>query len=254
MSVEALTKLCDRRLQRSSKPRSNGTTGILDTGIGTRRIADLLEVSGAHVDVAKIAWGSSLITGHLVEKLVAYRSGDVEPMLGGTLFEYAYLRGQVDALLDAVRDLHVSIEISDGVAEVPNGDKLRWIERFAVHTKVVSEVGGKGERQDRDWKRLVTEQLAAGASAIVVEGREIGPVGEPIREGFVDAIVDAAGGADNLVFEALERGQQLWLIQRFGPNVNLANIRPDDVLTLESFRQGLKEHTLLSMWNLAQRP
>jgi len=35
------------------------------------------------------------------------------------------------------------------------------------------------------------------------------------------------------------------MIKRFGPNVNLGNIPPTDLLTLESFRMGLKEHTLL---------
>ena len=30
----------------------------------------------------------------------------------------------------------------------------------------------------------------------------------------------------------------------FGETSNLANIRTEDVLTLESFRRGLKEHTL----------
>ena len=35
------------------------------------------------------------------------------------------------------------------------------------------------------------------------------------------------------------------MIKRFGTNVNLGNIPPTDLLTLESFRMGLKEHTLL---------
>jgi phosphosulfolactate synthase (CoM biosynthesis protein A) len=35
------------------------------------------------------------------------------------------------------------------------------------------------------------------------------------------------------------------LIKRIGCNANLGNILPKDLLTLESFRLGLKEHTLL---------
>jgi phosphosulfolactate synthase len=81
---------------------------------------------------------------------------------------------------------------------------------------------------------------------IVVEGRQVGPVGQPIREHFVDELVGLAGGHQRLVWEALERPQQLFFLKKLGPNANLANIKTTDVLTLESFRRGLKEHTLLT--------
>src|SRR5262245_49506274 len=89
--------------ERNSKPRTFGLTIALDTGLGPREAADLVAVSSAHVDYVKIAWGSSLITGHLDEKLDVYRQGGVAPLLGGTLFEYAFLRA-TDATTDVVED------------------------------------------------------------------------------------------------------------------------------------------------------
>lgn len=229
---------------RTRKPRREGITAVIDTGLGPNRIDDLARVAGEYCDHAKIAWASGIITGELEDKIERYRSHEIEPLLGGSLFEYAYLWGKVDLLLSLVRDTRVSIEVSDGVATVPRKEKLRWIEAFAAHVTVFSELGGKLESHDLDWPTCISEELAAGARYVVIEGRELGPVGREIREDLADRILDAADPA-TIVFEALERYQQVWLIKRVGPNVNLGNIRADDLLVLECFRQGLKEQTLL---------
>jgi phosphosulfolactate synthase len=36
----------------------------------------------------------------------------------------------------------------------------------------------------------------------------------------------------------------VWFVRRFGPDVNLSNIAPDDVLALETLRLGLRSDTL----------
>jgi phosphosulfolactate synthase len=232
------------RGERTSKPRATGITVILDKGLGVRAVEDLGEVAGDYCDFAKIAWGSALITGQLEAKFAAYRKFDIEPLLGGTLFEYCYLRDRVEQLLELCKAHKLHVEISDGVIDLARDDKLGWIEKFAKHGHVLSEVGGKTASHDLDWESAVKEELSAGASQVVIEGRELGPVGKEIRTELVDALLDAIAPS-KLVFEALERYQQVWLIKRVGPNVNLGNILPKDLLTLESFRLGLKEHTLL---------
>lgn len=231
---------------RNSKPRSFGLTIALDTGLGPRKAADLVETASDHVDFVKIAWGSSLITGHLEEKLEVYRRGGVAPLLGGTLFEYAFLHGKLEELYALVRGTKMHIEVSDGSIDIPAADKLRWIERFAAVTDVWSEIGGKISLHVKDWGEVLRQEFGAGAKLIVVEGRQVGPVGQPIREHFVDELLQLAGGHEKLIWEALERPQQLFFLKKLGPNANLANIKTDDVLTLESFRRGLKEHTLLT--------
>jgi phosphosulfolactate synthase len=229
---------------RTAKPRAFGLTIALDTGLGTRRAADLVEACGAHVDFVKIAWGSSLITGALDAKLAVYRAANVTPLLGGTLFEYAFLHGKLEELFAVVRETKMHIEVSDGSIDIPGPDKLRWIERFAKVTEVWSEIGGKLELHVKDWGAVLKQEFGAGAKMIVVEGRQVGPVGQPIREHFVDELIGLANGHEKLIWEALERPQQLFFLKKLGRNVNLANIKTDDVLTLESFRRGLKEHTL----------
>jgi phosphosulfolactate synthase len=245
---DRIDALLDQGL-RSDKPRQSGLTVVIDKGqMGTHTISDFAAQGGAHCDFVKIAWGSALITGNLVDKLDRYRACGIQPMFGGTLFEYAYLRGKLPVLLDLVKELKVHIEVSDGVIDLSHADKLKWISRFAQVTDVWSEVGGKIVRQNRDWGPVIRQEMAAGSKKVVVEGREIGPVGmtkeSDVRSEVVDAVLEGAK-LEDLVFEAFERRQQVWLIKHLGPNVNLANIPPTDLLTLESFRRGLKEHTLL---------
>jgi phosphosulfolactate synthase len=235
-------------VRRTGKPRTDGITVVIDTGMGPNRVDDLASVAGEFCDSVKIAWASALVTGGLEDKIAQYRRHQIKPLLGGSLFEYAYLWGKLDLLVPLVRDMGCAIEVSDGVVTIPRRDKLRWIETFAAHTTVFSEVGGKLSSHDLDWPVCIREELAAGASYVVVEGREIGPVGHEIRVDLVDQIVGATEPS-RIVFEALERYQQSWLILRLGPNVNLGNIRADDVVVLECFRQGLKEQTMLATWD-----
>ncbi len=47
-----------------------------------------------------------------------------------------------------------------------------------------------------------------------------------------------------MIFEAPQRAQQAWLLSTSGPNVNLGNIAPEDVIALETLRRGLRYDTL----------
>ena len=96
--------------------------------------------------------------------------------------------------------------------------------------RVVSEVGKKNPEDD---VRLIPTAGGPGASGtragawkVIVEGRESGTVGIYDARGAVlgelaDALV-AAVGVTSLVFEAPQKSQQVWLIQRYGAEVNSA--------------------------------
>jgi phosphosulfolactate synthase len=83
---------------------------------------------------------------------------------------------------------------------------------------------------------------------VITEGREGGtagiyrPTGE-MRTGLVDEIVHEVP-VDDLVFEAPTKGSQAWFVKHFGSSVNLGNIRPDEVIALETLRLGLRGDTL----------
>ncbi|MEA2248566.1 MAG: phosphosulfolactate synthase, partial [Solirubrobacteraceae bacterium] len=60
---------------------------------------------------------------------------------------------------------------------------------------------------------------------------------------LIEAIVGAVP-PERLLFEAPKKEQQAWLVRRFGANVNLSNIAPDDVVSVETLRLGLRFDTM----------
>jgi phosphosulfolactate synthase len=46
------------------------------------------------------------------------------------------------------------------------------------------------------------------------------------------------------MFDAPRKHQQVWFVRRLGSDVNLGNIAPADVLSLETLRLGLRSDTL----------
>ena len=83
---------------------------------------------------------------------------------------------------------------------------------------------------------------------MIMEARESGTAGiyradgEP-RTGLIDEIAHAIE-PDKLLFEAPLRPQQVWLLKRFGTECSLGNIAPDDVLSVETLRLGLRADTV----------
>jgi phosphosulfolactate synthase len=236
---------------RSDKPRQQGITHVLDRGLSVAEVDSLLEVIGDAVDLVKLGWGTALVTGNLHDKLARYREHDVPVMLGGTLTELAIAQDRLDALLEWLRKLGLRhIEISDGTITIPHEHKLELIERCKDEFTVLSEVGSKDDTRimaPYRWVELIEKELAAGAWKVIAEARESGNVGifrhdGEVRMGLIDEIVHAVS-PDRLLFEAPRKDQQVWFVRRFGGEVNLGNISPEDVLSLETIRRGLRSDT-----------
>ncbi len=237
---------------RAGKPRDEGLTHVIDKGMNLREIEGLFDTGGAYVDIVKLGWGTSYVTNNLEKKIALYRFLDTPVVCGGTLFEAVYARGKLDefkAWLHEQRFSHV--EISDGTIDIPRERKLELIADFARDFTVLSEVGSKDEEvvyAPYQWVEWIKEELAAGAWKVITEGREGGtagiyrPTGE-MRTGLVDEIAHSIDFSD-LIFEAPTKASQAWFVKHFGPNVNLGNIPPDEVIPLETLRLGLRGDTL----------
>jgi len=139
-------------------------------------------------------------------------------------------------------------------------DKHALLRLAAQRFVVLSEVGSKDPHQvltAGQWTREVATDLAAGARWVITEGRESGTVGTYRDDGAVrEEVVAAAvrgGGVDKVMFEAPHKDQQAWLIRAFGPDVNLANIPVQEVVSLETLRLGLRADTsdLTRQWQHA---
>ena len=228
----------------------NGLTHVIDKGLGPRAWADVLEVSGDHISIVKLGWGTAYVTRNLPAKLDVLRGKPV--VIGGTFFEVVYVKDKVDEYKRWLTDLGLThVEISDGTVEIPREEKLELIADLARDFTVLSEVGSK----DSDvnfapylWVQWIKEELEAGAWKVITESRESGtagifrPSGE-MRTGLIDEIVNEVAVAD-LIFEAPTKASQAWFVKEFGPTVNLGNIPPDEVIPLETLRLGLRGDTL----------
>jgi phosphosulfolactate synthase len=237
---------------RPGKPRTEGLTHVIDKGLNLREIEGMFDTAGRYVDIVKLGWGTSYVTNNLEKKIALYRSFETPVVCGGTLFEAVYARGKLDEFKRWLTEQRFShVEISDGTLEIPRERKVELIADFARDFTVLSEVGSKYEEIDYapyQWVEWIKEELEAGAWKVITEGREGGtagiyrPTGE-MRTGLVDEIVHEIPVSD-LVFEAPTKSSQAWFVKQFGPNVNLGNIPPDEVIPLETLRLGLRADTL----------
>ncbi len=225
---------------------------MIDRGLSLAQAEGLLEVAGASVDIVKLGWGTALVSANLQRKLALYAEHEIPVVLGGTLTEIAIRQGRVDGLVAWLRELGLRhVEISDGTIAIEPERKRALIERLSGEFVVLAEVGSKDAAfimAPYVWVEQIERDLAAGAWKVITEARESGNAGiyradgEP-RTGLIDEIVHAID-PDLLIFEAPLRPQQVWLLTHFGTECNLGNIAPDDVVSLETLRLGLRSDTV----------
>ena len=230
--------------------RDGGLTHVLDKGLGPRAWADVLETAGEYIDIVKLGWGTAWVTGNLEQKLDVLRDKPV--VIGGTFFEVVFARDKLDEYKRWLTKHGLThVEISDGTVDIPRDRKLELITDFARDFTVLSEVGSKDSEvvfAPYEWVQWIKEELAAGAWKVITESREGGtagifrPSGE-MRTGLVDEIAHSIDFHD-LIWEAPTKASQAWFIKHFGPEVNLGNIPPEEVIPLETLRLGLRGDTL----------
>jgi len=114
---------------------------------------------------------------------------------------------------------------------------------------VLSEIGSKDKDREHitppyQWIKLMQAELNAGSGYIVAESRETGNVGiyrnsGEVREGLVQEILTKVP-AEKILWEAPQKDQQLYFLTLIGPNANLGNINPAEVVALEAMRLGLR--------------
>ena len=237
--------------QRTIKKREKGITSISDKGLGLNALMDIIDICGDYIDIAKFSIGSAVVTGKLKEKIAIYKKNNIDVYLGGSTFEKYYDQGKLEDYKRTLNTFGVStIEISDGIVDIPLETKVKTIRDFCNYFRVIAEVGCK----DRDfvyspdeWVTQLKECLNAGAWKVLCEGRESGDAGiyqddSTPREDTVNRIINEIS-LEQIIWETPKAQNQIYFINRFGANVNLGNISPHEVLILESQRVGLRYDT-----------
>ncbi len=239
---------------RSSKPRQNGVTMVMDKGLGIYQAEDLVSTASHLVDFVKLGFGTSYITGNLEEKIKIYLNAGIEVYFGGTLFEAFLIRKKLDDFLRVVDKFKLNaIEVSDGSANIMHDVKCEIIRKLSANYIVLSEVGSKDAEvhlSSDEWINEMQTELSAGSSYVIAEARESGNVGIYNNSGktevsLVDSILKSVA-AEKILWEAPLKPQQVWFIKKLGSDVNLGNIAPNEIIPLETLRLGLRGDTFLS--------
>ena len=244
--------------ERSGKPRAAGVTMVIDKCQGPSATQDLLAMTGEYIDHWKLSFGTSALLDEdlLRSKIAKVKECDILVYPGGTLTEYAIVRGKCREFMRRARDLGFNgVEISDGTIHLSAGARRDAI-HFALDLglTVVAEVGKKDPRQQlrpEDMAELAIIDFECGAAWVIIEARESGKgIGIYDGDGRVqEPDLDAMAAVLNqhlsrIVWEAPLKNQQEYFILRFGPEVSLGNIQPRDILAVEALRAGLRFETL----------
>ena len=247
--------------ERLQKPRESGWTMVIDKGLGLNAIDDLMQVAAPVIDVLKLTFGTSAFFGHdvLKEKVRTVTAHGVYCMPGGTFQEVAIWQRALDRYLDRARELGFNaIEVSDGTIEMDARTRADAIDKAVkAGFRVLSEVGKKDPADAQPMAALaevVNADLDNGAFMVIMEAREAGrgvgiydASGLP-KEAEIEAFLRGVRDPGRILWEAPIGAQQRYLVLRFGPNVNLGNIAPEEILALEALRCGLRGDTLKRAW------
>ena len=213
----------------------------MDKGYSIRQTEDFMDVCSDYVDVVKLGWGTSYVTPKLEDKLSVYREAGIPVYFGGTLFEAYLLRNQLDAYIKLLNKYNIEcLEVSNGTIWISDEKKQKIIKDLSKDFKVLSEVGSKNPNEiipPYKWVKVIEKELEAGAYKVICEARESGTVGVfrpngEVRSGLIEEITDQIP-VENLIFEAPKKEQQVWFIRKYGSNVNLGNIQPEEVIPLK---------------------
>jgi phosphosulfolactate synthase len=242
---------------RTTKPRNSGYTMVIDKGLGVRAIEDLMETASNWIDNIKLTFGTSAFYQEnlLRKKIDIITSAGIDIMPGGTYLEVAFWQGVLDNYLNKARQLgFTAMEVSDGTISIESNERENIIKKaLDMDFKVITEVGKKDAKESlphSKMHKLIAQDIRNGAFKVIIEAREAGKgVGiydssGAVKENDVNEIISGVEDIDCLLWEAPIKNQQQYLILKFGANVNLGNIPPDDILALEALRQGLRGDTL----------
>lgn len=238
------------------KPRASGLTMMADFGLPYRYAADVVEMAAAYIDFAKIAVGTSRLYGltYLRRKLALYKKNRIRPFIGGQFQEYVFAvygaRALGRFLAEARRVGFDVVEISDNCVPLTDRERGRQI-RLArdCGLAVFGEVGSKDMKNDA---RLLLRQaevcFRAGAELVLVEAAELIQNGKPklklidqLRRGLdmSRVLIELPGPWIPGVTLSSVEDMKKFLVAEFGPDVNLANVMPQDILETEALRVGL---------------
>lgn len=253
-------------LKQVGVPAMHPATSPFDPGYDAVTLESHLEQSSHLMSILKISMACWMIANEKVtrRKIAAAKKHKVPTTTGGGPFEVAVAQRTLQPYLDLCADMGVTrIECGEGFTEMTLNPRdvitmanERGLEvQFELgkkHTGAFTEDAVNGLiDQGRRW-------LDAGAVQLVVEGREsakgVGLFDDDgnFNASFADRFARAFGHRI-VMFEAPNKPSQFALLDHFGSEVHLCNVRLEEILRVEIYRRGLHSDAFAKD-NLRPRP
>lgn len=256
--------LQDPSESRTFKPRSSGFTMVIDKGLGPNTFADMLAVAAPYIDFIKFGFGTSPLypVPLLKEKIRQAQQAGIAVFPGGTLLEAAVRLNVEKRFFESILDFGFDgVEVSDGTIELSRKKRDGLIrEATQLGLRVFTEYGKKASGSRvvlDDLRRTAETDLQCGAEMVTVEARESG-LGVGLfdesggcREDELQVLINKLPFAKNLMWEAPLKNQQVDLLLILGADANLGNIPPQEVISLETLRRGLRSDTFALHRNIS---
>jgi len=239
-------------LKRIGVPDIARATSPFDPGYDPWTFAGHLQQSAHLMSTLKISMACWMVANETVTraKVTLAREHGVPTVTGGGPFEIAVAQGELPAYLDLCADVGVTrIECGQGFTESDLDPREIVAAARSRGLEVQMELGKKHDGGFTDdtlsvWIEQGQEWLDAGAVQLVVEARESAQgVGLFDQDGclntaYAERFVDAFGFA-TVMFEAPNKPSQFALLNHFGREVHLCNVRLEELLRVEIYRRGL---------------
>jgi phosphosulfolactate synthase len=242
----------DDYLKSIGVPEIRAATSPFDPGYDAVTLAGHLEQSHHLMSILKISMACWMIANEDVtrQKIAVAEKYRVPTTTGGGPFEVAYVQGKLEQYLDLVADFGFNrIECGEGFTDISL--KAQEIVKLANDRglEVQFELGKKhaGAFTQEVVEALISQGkrwLDAGAVQLVVEAREsakgVGLFDNEgnLNVGFADCFANKFGHSV-VMFEAPNKSSQFALLDHFGREVHLCNVRLEELLRVEIYRRGL---------------
>jgi phosphosulfolactate synthase len=217
-------------------------TSPFDPGYDPTTLESHLDQSSHLMAVLKISMACWMVANETAtrRKVAAAKNYNVPTVTGGSPFEIAVAQNRLPAYLELCANLGFTrIECGRGFTEMPLNARevVRMAEARGL--EVQFELGKKhagaftADVVDQ-WIAEGRQWLDAGALELVVEAREsakgVGLLADRLACEFGLMIV---------MFEARAKSSQFALLDHFGPQARLCNVRLEELLRVEIYRRGL---------------
>jgi len=238
------------RPRRSRKPRQTGITVGSDFGLSLAQARDVVETAGDIIDHIKMPDHVGLLwrfdENLIKRKNDIYLAAGIHTLPGGVPFEVAAVQGKVPQFMQRVAELGFkAVEVSEDSIALGTGDRTAAIKHgVAAGLEVFTEIGKKLPDNPLDpveGSDMALADLDAGAYMVVIEKSDVVLLmrsgGDALHHlvekvGMTHIIVECGPGDDR--FQVAR-----WLIEQFGPEINLENVDAAETPVIEAMRHGL---------------